>query len=75
MPQEQNAPSRAKEENPLATIVVASEKRTQWESGCPTPNVDSGTGDKCMFVLHACLHQSGIQRDFSIRLKFILRKL
>ena len=39
-----------KKENSPAAIAVATEQRGQWESGRHPPNVDSGTGHKCIFV-------------------------
>lgn len=44
-----------KDENTLASIVVAAEQRTRWESGRHPPTVDDGTDSKCMFVQPACI--------------------
>ena len=42
--------AKLKEENTLAAIVVATGQRVRWEFGYYQPNVDGGTGNKCMFL-------------------------
>ena len=55
-----------KEESPLAAIVVATEQRARWGSGCHPPNVDSGTGkNACLFRLPASFR--GIARLWEFR--------